>query len=538
MHVAGLDILLVIMGGTLLLLIFAVGYIMVSVGSHQRVLAAQRARLEEVVRSEEKYHSLFDNSLAGIIRFSPETWDIYDSNEAVQFIWGCSSQSELQSCIYRIPETVRLNINAALKAEKSISGVEIRTTRPNGEDLWVLLSAKLTKEQGLAQAVIIDITERELFEEKNREQSALLDQTRDAIMVIDESGELTFWNAGAELTYGWQKEFVLGKKIRELLYAAANVEHYQEAMEDIEMFGEWNGEQFHTRSDGKEILVESHWRRIERGVNRRNFILVVNLDITDKKRLEAQFLRARKMESIALLAGGMAHDLQNILAPISISIPLLRKKLSDESSLAILQVVEESAHSGLDLVKNIMTYGRGIAGERVVLDVGYVLDQVLTLVRQSTPSSIVIEKRSNGRAALVAGDMNQLKQVFLNLCVNARDAMPAGGRLLLEVHHCDADEHLLEYHPDAAPGSYVVIHVSDSGKGIADENLDRIFEPFFTTREQGEGTGLGLSIAHGIVQSHDGYITVKSVVGKGTSFRVYLPAIEMPDAASVKSEPA
>ena len=526
MQVAGLDLLWVILGGSFILLLFAVGYVVVTVTSHQRVLQEQRARLGEVLKSEEKYRGLFDNALAGIMQFSPESQTIYDSNEAIRSIFGCSSPDELQSCIRHLPMASALAIREALATEGFITGLEVQTTRWDGKELWVLFSAKVTKDEELAQAVVIDITQRKLFEEKTREQSALLDQTRDAIMVVDDSGAVSFWNAGAELTYGWQREAVLGRSVSELLYSQLKRNQYQEAMEDIGLFGEWNGEQFHMRKDGKEILVESHWRTVGRGLSREDSILIVNLDITERKRLEGQFLRARKMESIALLTSGMAHDLQNILAPISMSIPLLRKKLSDESSVAILKVVEESAHSGLDLVKNIMTYGRGIAGERVVLNVEYILDQVLTMVKQSSPESVSIDKKKNGRLALVSGDWNQLKQVFLNLCVNARDAMPSGGLLVLDISHAEADESLLEYHPDAPPGPYVIVNVSDTGKGIPDENLDRIFEPFFTTREQGEGTGLGLSIAHGIVQSHDGYITVKSVVGEGTSFRVYLPAVD------------
>jgi PAS domain S-box-containing protein len=523
-QIAGINFLWVILGGTLILTMFAIAYVVLTVHSHERIVQAQKARLEEVVRSEEKYRGLFDNALAGIMKFSPEMLTVHDSNEAIRSIFGCGSQEELQSCIHRLPALSLTCIRDSLSDRGFIRGLEVQTTRMDGGDLWVLFSAKATKNDTLAQAVVIDITQRKLFEEKIREQSALLDQTRDAIMVVDDSGVLTFWNAGAELTYGWSRDGVLGRSICDLLYAQPMKKRYAEAMEDISLFGEWNGEQLHIRNDGKEILVESHWRTVEHGQRGKIFILIVNLDITERKKLEGQFLRARKMESIALLTSGMAHDLQNILAPIAISIPLLRKRLSDESGLAILKVVEESASSGLDLVKNIMTYGRGIAGERVVLNVDYILGQVLTMVKQSLPESISVEKRVNGTPSLVSGDLNQLKQVFLNLCVNARDAMPAGGELIFEISHAEADESLLEYHPDASAGPFVIVSVTDTGKGIPEEMLDRIFEPFFTTREQGEGTGLGLSIAQGIVQSHNGYITVKSSVGHGTSFRVYLPA--------------
>jgi two-component system cell cycle sensor histidine kinase/response regulator CckA len=176
-------------------------------------------------------------------------------------------------------------------------------------------------------------------------------------------------------------------------------------------------------------------------------------------------------------------------------------------------------------VKNILTYGRGIAGERATVNIGLVLDQVLSIVEQGLPESIRLERKLNSHKLCVLGDVNQLKQVFLNLCVNARDAMPAGGVLTIAVSDVNADESLLGDHPDADPGSYVLASVTDTGKGIREEDLDRIFEPFFTTQEQGNGTGLGLSIAQGIVKSHMGFITVQSIENQGTTFRVYLPAL-------------
>jgi two-component system cell cycle sensor histidine kinase/response regulator CckA len=522
---SGIDILFVVIGGSAILLLFAVAYVVVMISSHRRVIEAQQAKLEEVRRSEEKYRSLFDNSLVGIMKFSPDTWAVVDANEAIRTLFGCGSEEELQGCLENLSSSSRELIRQSLAREGRIAEYEIQTARKDGEDLWILFSARITPGEDLAQAVIVDITKRKEFEETIREQSALLDQTQDAIMVVDDHGKVTFWNAGAELMYGWAIDETLNRSIGELLYRPSRWEEFQAAMEDIGQFNEWHGEHYHRRKDGKEILVESRWRTVEKPSGGDRFILIVNSDITEKKRLESQFIRAQKMESIALLTGGMAHDLQNILAPIAMSVDLLRRKIPDESGRAILKAVEESARSGLELVKNIMTYGRGITGERVTLDVSRILEQVLSIVQRSLPETIRVERKLNGQAGYVSGDMNQLKQVFLNLCVNARDAMPAGGVLTIEAANVDSDENLLEYYPDADPGPYVVFSVTDTGKGVREEDLERIFEPFFTTRERGEGTGLGLSIAQGIVQSHRGYITVKSVVDRGTTFRVYLPAL-------------
>ncbi len=525
MRIPDIDILLVVIGGSAILLLFAAAYVVVTISSHRRVVNAQQSKLKEVTRSEEKYKSLFDNSLAGIVTYSIDTWEVIDCNDAIQTLFGCSSQGELRDCILNLPDAARKRIRETVLRDGSITEYEVQTARKDGPELWILFSAKIAGDGELAQAVVINITKRKEFEDKIREQSALLDQTRDAIMVVDDRGIVTFWNSGAELMYGYSKESIVGRGILDLLYADTRRDDFQVAMEDIVHFNEWNGQQVHKRKDGKEILVESRWKTVEKASRGKTYILIVNSDITERKRVEAQFIRAQKMESIALLTGGMAHDLHNVLAPIAMSIPLLSKKLSDESSLAILRAVEQSAQSGLDLVKNILTYGRGIVGERVAVEIDQILDQVLNIMTQGSSTTIAVERKWNGQSAVVSGDMNQLKQVFLNLCINARDAMLSGGTMTVGIERGESDDNLLEFYPDADPGPYVVVSVSDTGRGIPEEDLDRIFEPFFTTREQGEGTGLGLSIAQGIVKSHDGFITVRSVVDRGTTFRVYLPAL-------------
>jgi len=518
------DIIWVLVAGTLLLLTLAAGYIMVMFSSHRRVTEAQQAKFEEVQRSEERYKSLFENSAAGIIKFSLEHWTVVESNEAVRSLFRCTSNEELQGSILNLPDYARQAIHQSLQADGFISEYEIHASRRDGEELWLLFSAKITREDHLAEAVMVDITKRKQFEEKIREQGTLLDQTQDAVIVVDGHGIIEYWNSGAELMYGWSRLDTMGRALGALLYSDEQWENFTGAMEDVRQYDEWNGEHRQRRKDGKDILVESRWKRIEKGSRGRLAILIVNSDVTEKRKLESQFIRAQKMESIALLTGGIAHDLQNILAPVAMSIPLLRKKLTDESARPILNTVEESARSGLELVQKILTYGRGISGQRLHLDVVQILDEVLDIFAPGVASSIDLRRHVNGRPCFVAGDHNQLKQVLLNLLVNARDAMPSGGVLDVAVERRDPDESLLDEFPDVESCPYVVISVRDSGKGIPDENRDRIFEPFFTTKERGEGTGLGLSIAQGIVQSHRGYITVKSVAEEGTTFRVYLPA--------------
>jgi PAS domain S-box-containing protein len=255
----------------------------------------------------------------------------------------------------------------------------------------------------------------------------------------------------------------------------------------------------------------------------------IGRDITDKKHLEEQFLRAQRMESIGRLATGIAHDLNNILAPILISTALLRQKIQDDEGVAMLARLEASAKRGADIVKQVLGFGRGLEGQRMPVNPRLLIKDVTRITTETFSKSIQVEADVAPDARFVSGDMTQLHQVLLNLCVNARDAMPEGGKLSLKVRNFTADAHFVSLNPDAKPGPYVLFEVTDTGHGIPPEIRDRIFEPFFTTKELGKGTGLGLSTTLSIVKSHNGFILVESEPGKGSTFWVYLPAMSQAD---------
>ena len=525
MQVTGIGIAWILAIGSFALLASVIAYSVMMLHSHQRIGQLQRAKLDEVSRSEEKYRGLFDNSLAGMLKFRIDDWTILDSNAAVRAMLGCTTQEELQECLLRLPEPARDSIFASLTRDGIVEQYEIRTSRRSGETLYILFSARTVACDGSAQAVVIDVTERMRQMEKIQEQRALLDHAQDAILVIDTQGQVMYWNSGAEMMYGWTKEEVNGRRLDELLYASANSNCFEEAMEDIRQFKEWNGEHRHIRKDGREIIVDSRWKTVERGSNTEQTVMIVSSDVSEKKRLESQFIRAQKMESIALLTGGLAHDLQNVLAPIAMSAHLLKKRLSGKSSLAIMRAVEKSARSGIELVQSILTYGRGIIGERKHIQVGRMLVQVLDAVRHGQWQNVRIERKLKAKRWPVSGDSNQLKQVFRNLCVNALESMPQGGLLTVESSDVVLEGDRLDEAPNAETSHYVLVSVSDAGVGIPHEDLDKIFEPFFTTKERTGGTGLGLSVAYGIVKSHGGFIKVESAMGSGTTFHVYLPAV-------------
>lgn len=512
--------------GSAVLAIFAIAFIAIVISSHRRVFDAQKAKIEEVTKSADRYKALFNHSLAGMMKFSPTTWQIREANHALLAMFGCTMERECERCFAELSPLTRDSIKSILEINGIVPEYEIQAQKIDGTKIWLRFSAKIIEGDQYAHAVIIDVTRRKLIEAKVREQAALLNETQDAIIVCDENGEITFWNRGSELTYGWTTEEILGKSLEEILYPGNKKEEYRALLEDLRQFQDWSGEHRHRRKDGKEILVNSRWRVIQHKDNGQKTFLIVNTDITGKKRMEAQFIKAQRMESIALLTGGIAHDLQNILAPVAMSIGILREELKDRTSLTVLRAVEESAESGLQLVRNILTYGKGIVGERAQLELCGLLSQVLEVVERGLPQDVFVQADLTSTKFSVRGDTSQLKQVFLNICVNARDAMLHGGILGVAVDHCSLGLEDLDNYPDGHVGSYTVVTVSDTGMGIPEDHLDRIFEPFFTTKEGGEGTGLGLSIVLGIVKSHDGFIIVDSKLEHGTTFKVYLPAAE------------
>ena len=249
-------------------------------------------------------------------------------------------------------------------------------------------------------------------------------------------------------------------------------------------------------------------------------------DITEQKRIEAEFLRAQRMDSIGALAGGMAHDLNNALSPILMGIQLIRRKVQDPETAQMLQVMETNTHRGADMVRQVLTFARGREGDRELLDVGRLLREMAHISRQTLPKNIAVSALAPKDLWPVLGNSTQLHQVLLNLCINARDAMPQGGQLTLAADNVELSAAEAQTIPNASPGAYVMVFVSDTGTGIAPEVLPRLFQPFFTTKGLGQGTGLGLSTIARIVKNHGGFITVKSQLGAGSSFEIYFPRAE------------
>jgi len=377
---------------------------------------------------------------------------------------------------------------------------------------------------------IINVRAREegrIAQREIAQQAELLDKATDAIFVRSLDDRITYWSKGAERLYGWKASEMIGQSIAEKHIRSgdpSNIASFQQATDHLLATGEWSGELQKVNKSGREMIVEARWTLLRDEQGRPKGALIIDTDITEKKKMETQFLRAQRMESIGTLAGGIAHDLNNVLAPILMAIDMLRTLVHDDEGQHLLNMLHGSAQRGAELVGQVLSFARGVEGKRIPVNPLQILRDISKIVRDTFPKNIEFTLTPPSDLWMVTGDPTQLHQVLMNLSVNARDAMPNGGRLSVTLENVVIDEVFAGMNPESKPGAYVMINVTDTGMGIPSALLDKIFEPFFTTKELGKGTGLGLSTTLAIVKSHGGFIKVCSEHGRGSEFKVYLPA--------------
>jgi PAS domain S-box-containing protein len=372
-------------------------------------------------------------------------------------------------------------------------------------------------------AVKEDITERKQAEDRIREQAEIIDHAPLAILITGLDHRITYCNHGAVELYGLSREELLGRTAEEILAPEA-VPRIAAARAEAIARGQWTGEVTLVTRAGRQLQAEFHMLLIRDAEGRPRGRLSIAIDITQKKKLEEQFLRAQRLESLGMLAAGIAHDLNNVLAPVLMGAPLLRARATSPTELRMLDTIENSASRGAALVRQILSFAHGVTGDKGIIQVKHLLRDLTALMEGTFPKSITLQEDIPSNLWTIRGNPTQIHQVVLNLCVNARDAMPNGGTLHLRAENRRIDIAEARNHPDAQPGPYLVIEVTDTGIGIPPEVMEHIWEPFFTTKGEGRGTGLGLSTVRGIVANHGGFISLESTPGRGTTFRIFLPA--------------
>ncbi|MDB6150437.1 MAG: sensor hybrid histidine kinase [Chthoniobacter sp.] len=451
----------------------------------------------------------------------------WDGLETIAQLWGIQADLQIVLCtahsdysLDQIQEKVEV-ADRLLILKKPFDTVEVLQLAQALTEKWRL--------RRLAQANADELTR--LVEERTaalrrstdelREKARLIDLANEAISVHDLEDRIRFWNLGAERVFGWTAEEIIGSDVKEVLQADPSA--YGLARKAVLAAGEWRGEMELRTKDDRKVVVTASCTLVRDEQGQPRSILVIKSDVTEQKELEARFLRAQRLESIGTLASGVAHDLNNILAPILMSAPLLRGNLDPQDVDMLVHTIETSARRGADIVRQVLTFARGVEGERMPLQPIHLVREVERIALETFPKNISIRNGFVTDLSMIEGDVTQLHQVLLNLCLNARDSMPKGGTLTIEAEDFHVDENYAAMLPGARSGDFVRLSVRDTGSGIPRNILDHIFEPFFTTKEIGKGTGLGLSTALGIVESHGGFLNVTSDVRTGTLFEVFLP---------------
>ncbi|PSQ93928.1 MAG: hybrid sensor histidine kinase/response regulator [Bacteroidetes bacterium SW_7_64_58] len=500
-------------------------------------ITAERLKEEALQTSRDLLSSVLSSSLDGIMVFSA----VRDEDEAIVDFECVLVNPRAEKLIGSTAEEVvgdRLREAMPWQEEKGLFEVyrEVVETGEPAEmeihhttdilDNWFHVMA-VRVENGVA-VTYRDITERKEAEQRIREQAQFLDKARDAILAHDMEGRIAYWNKSAERLTGWSKDEILGKWAHQCLYDPDEEDKLRQCHETMMEEGEWTGELRVRTKDDEERIVESRWSLVRDSAGDPKHVLVINTDITERKRLESQFLRSQRMESIGRLVGGIAHDLGNLLVPITLGVKVLKRRVDDgdEKVAQTLSMIRKSAERGSDMVEQVLAFARGVEGERVALQPATVVDEVEEMTEETFPEDIEVRTHTEEDLLPIVGDATQIQQVLMNLCVNARDAMPTGGTLSIEARTVTFSESDARRNIDAEPGPYVCIEVQDTGTGMPDDVVDKVFEPFFSTKEEGDGTGLGLSTAYSIIQSHDGFLDVESEEGVGTTFWMYLPVAE------------
>jgi PAS domain S-box-containing protein len=518
----------------------------------------QALRLREAERSlaesQDHFRLVFEHSGVGMALLSPEG-HFLQANPAMVRLFGYDAAQlvgkRLIDLVHADEVQVRTNqTELGLKVPADMYERERRYRRADGQELWArVLRVPLRDAAGQLRyivAVMIDITERRRAQEELATSEQRLRQERDFIAQVLESADaliLVLDGSGRILRYNGKCAAVSGKREPEMqqqvFWEILIPEPFRESVKA--RFAEARDAEIAlslesplVSATGEQRVISWRFTMAQDGQGRPRWVIAAGLDITDQKRLEEQLRHAQKMEVLGTLVGGIAHDFNNQLTIVLGNIRLLQAELISHSrGCAELVDAEQAAQRCADMTQGLLTFSRRRMAQVSAVDLNHLLAESARLLRRVLPATIAIDTTADPELWPVLADRTQLHQLLMNLAVNARDAMPAGGVLTLSTFNHVVDESVCTGHVEWRPGNFVVLSVSDTGSGMSPDVQARIFEPFFTTKQPGEGTGLGLAIVFGIVKAHQGWVTVSSACGQGSEFRVYLPATE----ACVTEEP-
>ncbi len=502
---------------------------------------------ESLRKSEEMYRSLFMRIPIGLYRTSP-SGEILDANPALSDILGFEDADSLiginATIFYDDPEDQKKQ-ERLMEEDGIIIDYEMPLRRRDGHLIWVRDNTRAVyNEKGeriYHEGSLIDITEQKKAIDEIRKSEeryrALVEGSIDGILMMDKERNILSCNSSLCKLFGYEEDELMGKSTRifhpsdESFYSFGSL-----AYPRVKSMGYFKGEWGLIRRDGAEIPVEMAISPIRETDGRITGYISIVRDITERKKaekekseLEAQLRQSQKMEAIALLAGGVAHDFNNILSVIMGNCDLCLLDLPTKDPIrANIEEIKNASRRAADLTRQLLAFcGRQIL-EPKVIDLNSLIKNLEKMLLRIIGEDIELYTFLSEDLGRIKADPGQIEQVILNLTVNARDAMPRGGKFTIETSNANLDEEYARKHVGVAPGSYIMLSITDTGTGMPPEVKERIFEPFFTTKEKGKGTGLGLSTVYGIVKQSGGNIWVYSELGQGTTFKVYFPKVEEP----------
>ena len=490
--------------------------------------------LTRVKLAEEKFRGLVEQSLAGIfilqenrvVYANPKFWSIVRSGGArpplrPEFL-------ELLHLEDRAVTAERLRpLYAGTGREAALL---FRLAGPQGSAVAVQGHGIASEHEGepAILGLVMDVSHRFAQEQTSRRLSQVVEQSPVAILITNPDGVIDYANRKFCEVSGYPQEELLGQMPQLLQSNQTPVEFYTDLWARLRQGKKWEGEYVNRAKDGRHFTVRANLFPIFDEAGNVTHCVEIMEDITSQRTLEERLARAQRLESIGNLAGGIAHDLNNILAPVRLGAEFMKTLPFAGQEREIIEVMDISINRATELVQQVLAFSRGRRSKREPMWLAPIISELERLVRESFPRDVKLDIRLDPALAPVKADSTQILQVLMNLCVNSRDAMPAGGIITLAADNVVLGSAQTASFPGAQPGPHVRIRVSDSGTGIPSQVRDKIFEPFFTTKDVGKGTGLGLSTALGIMQEHNGIIELESTGPQGTMFVVYLPASAEP----------
>ena len=510
-----------------------------------RDISASKRVEAESQRSENQVKMILETAMDGIISID-EQQNIILFNRAAETIFGWKADQVLgrpvnilipNRFVAQHQHSVEQFGRGAIPSRRMSVQRSVLALRSSGEEFPIEASISHTKIENrrIYTVILRDVSELVHHRQQIEQQSQMLDHVSDAVSVIDPSGRITYWNQAAHTLFGWSSEEVLGQDANTLLNRV-EPKLLSDVLRETQDRNSWSGELNLTTREGKTITVEHRSTILKSTSGEIEGYLFIDIDITNRKKREQLANRSQRLESIGTLASGIAHDLNNVLTPILMGARLLSSDRPAANRQGLLDTMVASARRGAALIQQLLSFAGGVRGEQSPIRIEKLVSETRGLLEHTLPKSIEIRTCVAKDCPAVIGDSTELAQILMNLCVNARDAMPEGGTLTIEANQITLNGTAAPLHPDARPGSYLLVSVSDTGMGMSQDVLNRIFDPFFTTKEIGKGTGLGLATVQGIVKSHGGFIIVYSELNQGSKFSIYLPAIQAVEPTKVSAD--